>query len=83
MTSIVGYIAVMDLTKASDIIRARTFDAFFPLVLVAVLYFLISYLSSCSWTGPNAAQIRAARPERQKHDPRREPHQGLRQPRPC
>lgn len=44
MTSIVGYIAVMDLTKASDIIRARTFDAFFPLVLVAVLYFLISYL---------------------------------------
>ena len=44
MTSIVGYIAVMDLTKASDIIRARTFDAFFPLVLVAILYFLISYL---------------------------------------
>lgn len=43
MTSIVGYIAVMDLTKASDIIRARTFDAFFPLVLVAVLYVLISY----------------------------------------
>ncbi len=43
MTSIVGYIAVMDLTKASDIIRARTFDAFFPLFLVAVLYFLISY----------------------------------------
>nr|WP_305907599.1 ABC transporter substrate-binding protein/permease [Methylomarinum sp. Ch1-1]MDP4520364.1 ABC transporter substrate-binding protein/permease [Methylomarinum sp. Ch1-1] len=29
MTSIVGYIAVQDLTKASDIIRARTFDAFF------------------------------------------------------
>ncbi|WP_421696559.1 ABC transporter permease subunit [Aestuariivirga sp.] len=44
MTSIVGYIAVLDLTKASDIIRARTFDAFFPLVLVAVLYFLMSYM---------------------------------------
>lgn len=43
MTSIVGYIAVLDLTKASDIIRARTFDAFFPLVLVALLYFIISY----------------------------------------
>ena len=42
MTSIVGYIAVQDLTKASDIIRSRTFDAFFPLVLVAVLYFLIA-----------------------------------------
>ena len=42
MTSIVGYIAVQDLTKASDIIRSRTFDAFFPLIMVAILYFLIS-----------------------------------------
>ena len=42
MTSIVGYIAVQDLTKASDIIRSRTFDAFFPLVMVAVLYFLLA-----------------------------------------
>ncbi|HKA45213.1 MAG TPA: ABC transporter substrate-binding protein/permease [Burkholderiales bacterium] len=44
MTSIVGYIAVQDLTKAGDIIRSRTFDAFFPLVVVAVLYFLISWV---------------------------------------
>lgn len=44
MTSIVGYIAVQDLTKASDIIRSRTFDAFFPLVMVAILYFLIAWL---------------------------------------
>jgi polar amino acid transport system substrate-binding protein len=44
MTSIVGYIAVQDLTKASDIIRSRTFDAFFPLIMTAVLYFLISWL---------------------------------------
>ncbi len=44
MTSIVGYIAVQDLTKAGDIIRSRTFDAFFPLIMVAVLYFLISLL---------------------------------------
>lgn len=43
MTSIVGYIAVQDLTKAGDIIRSRTFDAFFPLVMVAILYFLISW----------------------------------------
>jgi len=43
MTSIVGYIAVQDLTKASDIVRSRTFDAFFPLVMVAILYFLISW----------------------------------------
>ncbi len=44
MTSIVGYIAVQDLTKASDIIRSRTFDAFFPLIAVAILYFLIAWL---------------------------------------
>lgn len=41
-TSIVGYIAVVDLTKASDIIRSSTFEAFFPLLSVAVIYFLIS-----------------------------------------
>ena len=44
MTSIVGYVAVQDLTKASDIIRSRTFDAFFPLIMVAVLYFAISWV---------------------------------------
>jgi polar amino acid transport system substrate-binding protein len=44
MTSIVGYIAVQDLTKAGDIIRSRTFDAFFPLIMVAVLYFLIALI---------------------------------------
>ena len=44
MTSIVGYIAVQDLTKASDIIRSRTFDAFFPLIMIAILYFLISFI---------------------------------------
>lgn len=43
MTSVVGYIAVQDLTKASDIIRSRTFDAFFPLIMVAVLYFIVSW----------------------------------------
>jgi len=30
-------------TKASDIIRSRTFDAFFPLIMSAVLYFMISW----------------------------------------
>lgn len=44
MTSIVGYIAVEDLTKVSDIIRSRTFDALFPLVMVAILYFIIAWL---------------------------------------
>lgn len=43
-TSIVGYIAIMDMTKASDLIRSRTFDAFFPLIIVAILYFLLAWL---------------------------------------
>lgn len=44
MTSIVGYIAVQDLTKVSDIIRSRTFDAFFPLLMVALLYFVLAWV---------------------------------------
>ncbi|MDO4756084.1 MAG: ABC transporter substrate-binding protein/permease, partial [Parabacteroides sp.] len=44
MTSIVGYIAVEDLTKMSDIIRSRTFDAFFPLIMVAILYFILAWI---------------------------------------
>ena len=43
MTSVVGYIAVQDLTKATDLIRSRTFEAFFPLILTAVLYFLLAW----------------------------------------
>ncbi len=43
-TSIVGYVAIQDLTKASDIIRATTFEAFFPLITSAILYFLLSGL---------------------------------------
>lgn len=43
-TSVVGYIAVQDLTKAGDLIRSRTFDAFFPLIIIAALYFLLSWL---------------------------------------
>ena len=44
MTSIVGYIAVQDLTKASDIIRSRTFDAFFPLIMAAMIYICLAWL---------------------------------------
>ena len=37
-TSVSGYIAVSDLTKAGDIIRSRTFNAFMPLIAVALIY---------------------------------------------
>jgi len=43
MTSVVGYIAIQDLTKVSDIIRSRTYNAFFPLIATAVIYFLLSW----------------------------------------
>ena len=43
-TSIVGYIAVADMTRASDLIRSRTFDAFFPLIVTAIIYFLMAWL---------------------------------------
>ena len=37
-TSVAGYIALQDLTKAGDIIRSRTYDAFMPLIAVALIY---------------------------------------------
>lgn len=41
LTSIVGYIGIRDLTRATDIIRSQTFDAFFPLIFAVIVYFLI------------------------------------------
>ena len=41
-TSVVGYIAVQDLTKMGDIVRSRTYEAFFPLIAVAVIYFVLA-----------------------------------------
>ena len=43
-TAIVGYIAVIDLTKSGDLIRSSTYDAFVPLLSVAFIYFLISFV---------------------------------------
>ena len=43
-TAIVGYIAVQDLTKMGDIVRSRTYEAFFPLIAVTIIYFLLEEL---------------------------------------
>ena len=43
-TSIVGYIAVTDMTRATDLIRSRTFDAFFPIIVTAIIYFFLAWL---------------------------------------
>ena len=42
MTSVVGYITVQDLTKVTDIIRSRTLEAFFPLIITAIIYFALA-----------------------------------------
>ena len=43
-TAIVGYIAVQDLTKMGDIIRSRTYEAFFPLIAVTIIYFILEII---------------------------------------
>lgn len=40
-TAICGYIAIQDLTKGGDIIRSRTYDAYMPLITVALIYLII------------------------------------------
>lgn len=40
-TAVVGYIGLMDLTMGGDIIRSRTYDAFVPLITVALIYLVI------------------------------------------
>ena len=34
----------MDLTRVSDLIRSRTYEAFFPLIVTALIYFLVAWL---------------------------------------
>lgn len=45
-TSVAGYIGICELTKASDIIASRTYDYFFPLVIIAIIYFTMTYFLS-------------------------------------
>ena len=40
-TSISGYIGIMDMTRGADYIRSRTYDAFPPLIAVAIVYLII------------------------------------------
>ena len=45
-TSIGAYIGIVELTKASDIIASRTYDYFFPLILIALIYLIITLFLS-------------------------------------
>lgn len=63
-TAIVGYIAVQDLTKMGDIVRGRTYEAFFPLIAVAVIYFVLGGLLTFA-----ADRVEAAiNPKRRKRE---------------
>lgn len=47
-TSVAGYVGMMDLTKAGDLIRGRTFSAFMPLFAVALIYLvMVVILTKC------------------------------------
>ena len=41
-TSVGSMIGIVDLTKASDIIESRTYEYFFPLIMVAIIYLIIT-----------------------------------------
>lgn len=45
-TSVAGYIALTDLTKGGDIIRSQTYEAFLPLIAVAVIYLVMVMILS-------------------------------------
>ncbi len=40
-TSVSGYIGINDLTRGGDFIRSRTYEAFLPLIAVALIYLVI------------------------------------------
>ena len=41
-TSVGAYIGIVELTKASDIIASRTYDYFFPLINIAIIYLIMT-----------------------------------------
>ena len=41
-TSVGAYIGIIELTKASDIIASRTYDYFFPLIMIALIYLIMT-----------------------------------------
>ncbi len=64
LTSIVGYISIEDLTKAGDIIRSRTYEAFFPLITTAIIYFVIAAVISFAFSKLEKAIDPHRRPRR-------------------
>ena len=40
-TAIVGYVGLMDIQKAGDFIKSATYEAFMPLIGIAIIYFIL------------------------------------------
>ena len=40
-TSVAGYVAIIDLTKASQIVTSQAFEVFPPLLIIAVIYLVV------------------------------------------
>ena len=83
LTSIVGYISIEDLTKAGDIIRSRTYEAFFPLIATAIIGHRPQAPAPPSAQGggprcrPCPARSRSGRPARRGADSGGAPEKGL------
>lgn len=45
-TSVAGYVALQDITYVGNLIRSRTYEAFFPLISVAIIYLIIVMILS-------------------------------------
>ena len=41
-TSVGAYIGIIELTKASDIVASQTYEYFFPLIIAAIIYLIIT-----------------------------------------
>ena len=41
-TSVAGYIGIIDLVKAADIIASGTYNYFFPLIIIAIIYLILT-----------------------------------------
>jgi len=58
-TSVCGYIGMMDLTRGGDIIRSRTYEAFMPLIAVALIY-LVMVMGMTAMVGKLERRLRTS-----------------------
>lgn len=58
-TSVAGYIGIIELTKAGDIIASRTYDYFFPLITTALIYLCLTLILSKLINGKKGGSVNA------------------------